>query len=76
MHFFGELGTDSFGRRDLFDSRFPQPIHRTKFPKEQILPVLAYAWAIIENAFVDSLLEQKLMVRIREPVRFIADPLE
>ena len=76
MHFFGQLAPNSFSRRYLVDARFAESIDRTKFSQQQILSVLTDAWTIIENTFVNSLLQQQLMISIREPVRFVADSLQ
>ena len=76
MHFFRQFWPDPFGRRDLLDARFPQTIDRPEFTQEQIFPILTYARTIIQNAFINSLLEQKLMIRVRETMRLIPDSLK
>ncbi len=76
MNFFGQLRSDAFGRRDLLDVRFPQPLHGTELPQKKIFPVLTHARAIIQNAFSDSFLHQELMISIREAMRFVANPLQ
>ena len=76
MHFFGQFWSDPFGRRNLVNARFAQAIDRTEFSQEQILSVLTHTRAIVENTFVDSLLEQKLVVRVCESMRFVANSLE
>src|SRR5690349_8699989 len=76
MHFFRELRTDSFGRGDLFHARFAQSIYRTEFSQQQVLPVLTDAWTIIKNTFVDSLLQQQLMISVRKSVCFVANSLQ
>ena len=55
---------------------FPQPIDGAESAQEQILAVLTYARAIVQNAFADALLHQKLMVSIGEPVGFVSNALE
>ena len=76
MNFLRQFRPDPFRGRDLFHRRFPQPIHRTKFPQQQILPVLAHARAIVEDTLADPLLHQKLVIGVREPMGFVADSLE
>jgi hypothetical protein len=76
MHFFGQFWSDPFGRRDLLDARFAQAIDRTEFSQEQILSVLTHTRAIVENTLVDSFLEQKLMIRVGEAMRFVTDSLK
>src|SRR5205807_6543009 len=76
MHFFGQFWSDAFGSRDLLDARFAQAIDRTKFSKEQVFRVLAYARTIVQDAFVDPLLEQKLVISIGEAMRFVSNSLE
>jgi hypothetical protein len=76
MDFFGQFRSDAFGRRDLLYVRFPQPLHGTELPQKKIFSVLTHAWAIIQNAFSDSFLHQQLMIRIREAMRFVANPLQ
>jgi hypothetical protein len=76
MNIFRQLAPNAFRRRDLFHCRFAQPIHRTKFSQEQSFAVLTYSGAIVQNAFVDPLLEQQLMISIGEAMRFIADSLK
>lgn len=76
MHFFGQFWPDPFGSSDLLNARFAQTIDRAKFSQKQAFPVLTHAGTIVENAFVDPLLEQKLVVSIREAMRFVADSLK
>src|SRR5262249_38776537 len=61
---------------NLIGARFAQTTDRAKFSKQNVLTVLTYTRAIIENTFVNSLLEQQLMIRVCEPVCLIADPLQ
>src|SRR5438045_1820287 len=76
MNFLRQFRPDPFRGGDLFHRRFPQPVHRTKFPQQQVLPVLAHARAIVEDTFADPLLHQELLIGVRQPVRLIADSLE
>ena len=76
MNFLRQFRPDPFRGGDLFHRRFPQPVHRTKFPQQQVLPVLAHTRAIVEDTFADSLLHEELVISIREAVRFVADSLE
>jgi len=76
MHFFGQFWSDPFGRRNLVNARFAQAIDRTEFSQEQILSVLTHTRAIVENTLVDSFLEQKLMIRVGEAMRFVTDSLK
>ena len=54
VHFFGQLSANPFSRSNLLNTCFPETIHRPKSPQQQILPVLAYTRAIIENALFDA----------------------
>ena len=76
MHFLGQFWADPFGGRDLLDACFSQAIDRTEFSQEQIFSVLTHARAIVENTLVDSFLEQKLMIRVCEAMRFVTDSLK
>jgi len=76
MNFLGQFRSDSFGRRDLLNVRFPQPLHGTELPQKKIFSILTHARAIIQNAFSDSFLHQQLMISIREAMRFVANPLQ
>jgi len=76
MYFVGQFWSDPFGRRNLVDARFAQAIDRTEFSQEQILSVLTHTRAIVENTLVDSFLEQKLMIRVGEAMRFVTDSLK
>src|SRR5256885_14569650 len=76
VNFLRQLRPDPFGRRDLFHGRFSQSVYRTKFSQEQILAVLTHTGAIVENTFTDPLFHQQLVIRVREPVRFVANALE
>jgi hypothetical protein len=76
MNVLCEFRPDAFRRGDLFDRRFPQPVHGPKFSQQQTLPILAHAGTIIENAFADPFLHQELVIGIRETVGFVADTLQ
>jgi hypothetical protein len=76
VDFLREFRADAFRRGDLFDRRFAEPIHGTKFSQEQILAVLTDARAIVQNTFADAFFHQELVIGIRETVRFIADALQ
>ena len=76
VHFLRQFRADSLGRGNVFHARFAQPIHRTKSSQQQILSVLANAWAIVENAFFNSFFQKQLVVGIGETVRFVANPLQ
>ena len=76
MHFFGQFRPDPCRRRNLFDTRFAQAINGPELSQKQIFPVLTHTWAIVENTFVDSFLEQKLVIRVRESMRFVSNSLE
>jgi len=52
---FGQLGSDSFRGRDLLHRCLSEPVHGTELAQKQVLSVLAYAGAIVENAFADAL---------------------
>ena len=67
---------DSFRSGDFLHGRFPEPIYRTKFSEKQILAVLTYSRAIIEDAFTDAFFHQQLVVGVREAVSFVANSLE
>ena len=72
----GQFRTDSFRGRNLFHARFAEPIDGAESAQEQILAVLTYARAIIENAFADALLHQELVVSVGETVGFVSNALE
>ena len=76
VNFLGQLRANSFRRRNLFDGRFPQPVHGTKFSQQQVLPVLAHARAIVEDAFADAFLHQELVIRVGKAVGFVANALQ
>ena len=76
MNVLGQFRADSLRRGDLFHTRFPQPIDGPELAQQQILPVLAHARAIVENAFADPLLHQELVVGVGETVGFVANALE
>ena len=76
MHFFSQFRPDPLSRRNLLDACFAQSIDRTEFSQKQAFPVLTHARTIIENTFVDPLLEQQLVISIREAMRFVADSLK
>ena len=76
MQFLRKFSSNPFGGGYLVDACFAQAIDRAKFSKQKIFAVLTHTRAIIENAFVDSLLEQQLMISVGEPVCFIADSLQ
>src|SRR5262249_39848444 len=75
-HLFGKPSPDPLSRSDFLDTRFPQPIDRPKLSQQQIFAAFTHPGAIIENTFVDSFLEQKLVIRVREPMRFVPDSLK
>src|SRR2546423_1313816 len=76
MNFLRQFRADPCRRRDLLHRRLAQAIYGTKFPQEQILPVLTHARAIVENAFADPLLHQQLVIGVREAMRFVPNSLE
>src|SRR5437016_13596332 len=76
VHFFRQLSANPFSRSNLLNACLPETIHRPKSPKQQILPVLAYTQAIIENALFDSFFHEQLMVRVCKPMGFVANALK
>src|SRR5215471_6173187 len=76
MQFLGQFSADSLGGCDLIDARLPQPIPRAKSSQKETFPVLTHARTIIENAFIDALFEEQLVISVREPVGFVANSLE
>jgi hypothetical protein len=76
MNFLRQFRPDPFRGCDLFDARLSQAVHGAEFPQEQILPVLAHARAIVENAFADAFFHEQLVVGVREPVGLVANSLE
>ena len=76
VHFFGQFWSDPFRCRNLLNAGFAQAIDRTEFSQKQTFPVLTHARTIVENAFVDPFLEQKLVIRVGEPMRLVADTLK
>src|ERR1700680_5223394 len=76
MDFVRQLSSNSFGGRNLLHAGLAQTINRTKLAQQQIFPVLAHAWAIIENAFTDAFFHEQLMVGVSETVGLVANSLE
>src|SRR5437016_11657477 len=76
VHFFGQFSANPFSRNNLLNTCLPETIHRPKSPQQQILPVLAYTRAIIENALFDAFLHEQLVVRVREPMGLVANALK
>jgi len=76
LQLFGQLSANPFSRSNLLNACLPETIHRPKSPKQQILPVLAYTQAIIENALFDSFFHEQLMVRVCKPMGFVANALK
>ena len=76
VHFLRQLLAYPFGRRNFFDARFAQALHRTESAQEKIFAVLAHAGTIVENALADPFLHQQLVISVGETVRFVANPLQ
>jgi len=76
VHFFRQLSANAVCSRDLFNACLAQPIHRTEPPQQQILSVLADAWAIVENAFFDAFFHEQLVICVSESMRLIANALK
>ena len=76
VDFFSQLSADAFRRGDLPNARFAKTIHRAKSPQQQIFPVLAHTGAIVENAFFHAFFHEQLVVRVREPMRLVANALK
>lgn len=76
MHFLRQLLAYSFGRCNVFDARFAQPLDRAKPAQEKVFPVLAHSWTIVEDALPDPLFHQELVIGVGKTVRFIANALE
>ena len=76
MNFCRQFWTDSFRIRDLFYARFSKAIDGSEPAQQQILPVLAYSGAVVQNAFPDALLHQQLVVGVGEAVCLISNSLE
>ena len=49
---------DSFRSGDFLHGRFSEPIYGAKFSEKQILAVLTYSRAIVEDAFADAFFHQ------------------
>src|ERR1700730_6844207 len=76
MNLFRQLSSNSFGRGNLLHTRLAQTTNGTKLAQQQIFPVLAHAWAIIENAFTDAFFHEQLMISVGEAVGLVANSLE
>src|SRR6266404_1332128 len=76
MHFLRQFSPDPFGRGNFLHARFAQAIDRSKPSQEEIFPVLTDARTIVKDAFVDALLQKKLVICVREPMRFVANSLK
>src|SRR6266550_5777930 len=76
MHFFGQLGANSFRSRNFLSRGFAQAFHITKPSQQQIFPVLTDARTIVKNAFADALFHEQLMISIGETMGFVANTLE
>ena len=76
VNFLRQFPTNSFGGRDLVNSCLAQAIHGAEPSQQKIFPVLAYPRAIVQNALVDSLFHEQLVICVGKPVRLIADALK
>ena len=76
VNFFGQFSADAFRCRDLVNGRLAEAIHGAEPLQQQIFPVLAHAWTIVENTFFDSFFHQQLVICVSEPMRLIADALK
>jgi hypothetical protein len=76
VHIFRQLPANAFRGCDLINSCLAEAIHRAEPLQQQIFPVLAHAWTIVENAFFDSFFHEQLMICVSEPMRLIADALK
>jgi hypothetical protein len=76
LHLFGQLPANPFSRSNLLNTCLPETIHRPKSPQQQILPVLAYTRAIIENALFDAFFHEQLVVRVGKPMGLVANALK
>jgi len=75
MDFLRQLRPNSLGLGNFFNGGFAKPVNGSKFSQQQILSVLADAWAIIEDAFLNTLLQKQLMISIGETMCLISNPL-
>ena len=76
MHVFRQFSTDPFCSCDLLDACVAEAIHRTEPPQQQIFPVLTHPRTIVENALLDTLFHEQLMICVSESMRFIPDALK
>ena len=76
VNFFRQLPANSLCCCDLVNGRLAEAIHGAKPLQQQIFPVLAHAWTIVENTFFDSFFHQQLVICVSEPMRLIADALK
>ena len=76
VNFFGQFSANSLRCRDLVNGRLAEAIYGAEPLQQQIFPVLAHAWTIVENTFFDSFFHQQLVICVSEPMRLIADALK
>ena len=76
VHIFRQLSANAFRSCDLLNSCLAEAIHRAEPLQQQIFPVLAHAWTIVENAFFDSFFHEQLMIRVGKSMCLIADALK
>ena len=76
VHIFRQLPANAFRSCDLLNGRLAEAIHGAEPLQQQIFPVLAHAWTIVENAFFDSFFHEQLVICVSEPMRLIADALK
>jgi hypothetical protein len=73
---FGKPLADSIQLCNFGHGCFAQTLDRSEVFKQYLLAIFADTWAIIQNAFRNSLLHQKLVVAVCKTMRFIPNPLE
>src|SRR6185369_5087796 len=76
MHVFRQFSTDPFCSCDLLDACVAEAIHGTEPPQQQIFPVLTHPRTIVENALLDTLFHEQLMICVSESMRFIPNALK
>ena len=59
-----------FGRRCL-----PKPLERTEVFQQCLFAVLADPWAVVQDAFRNSLFHKELMIAVREAMCLVSNPL-
>ena len=60
-----------FARRCL-----TKPLERTEVFQQRLFAVLADPWAVVQDAFRNSLFHKELMIAVREAMCLVSNPLQ